>query len=130
VLAALAHPEDTAGSRGILVRGIRGVDPTRKSVVVTDEALPGMLMSLYGTKLANSTQSAKSLPLPLTFDGVSVTVNGLPAPLWFISPGQINLQIPYETALGSALVVVNNNGQVSSYTIQVTPTAPGIFGAL
>lgn len=45
VLTALAHPEDTAGSRGILVRGIRGVDPARKSVVVTDEALPGMLMS-------------------------------------------------------------------------------------
>jgi small ligand-binding sensory domain FIST len=45
VLAALAHPEDSAGTRGVLVRGIRGVDPTRKSVVVTDEAQPGMLMS-------------------------------------------------------------------------------------
>jgi small ligand-binding sensory domain FIST len=45
VLAALAHPEDAAGTRGLLVRGIRGVDPTRRSVVVTDEALPGMLMS-------------------------------------------------------------------------------------
>jgi uncharacterized protein (TIGR03437 family) len=88
---------------------------------------PGMLMSLYGTKLANTTQSAKSLPLPLTLDGVSATVNGLAAPLWFVSPGQINLQIPYETALGGALVVVNNNGQVSSYAIQVTATAPGIF---
>jgi uncharacterized protein (TIGR03437 family) len=88
---------------------------------------PGMLMSAYGTKLANSTQSATSLPLPTWLDGVSVTVNGLPAPLWFVSPGQINLQIPYETAVGIALVVVNNNGQVSFSTIQVAPTAPGIF---
>jgi uncharacterized protein (TIGR03437 family) len=88
---------------------------------------PGMLMSLYGTKLANSTQSAQSLPLPLKLDGVSATVNGVPAPLWFVSPGQINLQIPYETTLGAALVVVNNNDQLSSYTIQVSSAAPGIF---
>jgi small ligand-binding sensory domain FIST len=45
VLAVIAPPE-TAGPRaGILVRGIRGIDPSRKSVVVTDEATPGMLMS-------------------------------------------------------------------------------------
>ena len=88
---------------------------------------PGMLMSLYGTKLANSTQQAKALPLPLSLDSVTVGINGVPAPLWFVSPGQVNLQIPYETALGNALVVVNNNGQVSSYTIQIAPTAPGIF---
>jgi len=88
---------------------------------------PGMLMSLYGTKLANSTQQAKSLPLPLVLDGVTVEINGVDAPLWFVSPGQVNLQIPYETTLGNALVVVNNNGQVNSYSIQITPTAPGIF---
>ena len=45
VLAVLAPPETTPGPRGVLVRGIRGIDPTRKSVVVTDEATPGMLMS-------------------------------------------------------------------------------------
>jgi uncharacterized protein (TIGR03437 family) len=90
---------------------------------------PGMLMSVFGTKLANTTQSVQSLPLPLLLDGVSATVNGVPAPLWFISPGQINLQIPYETAIGSALVVVNNNGGVASYAIQVTATAPGVFNS-
>ena len=46
VLAVIAPPETTAGARGgILVRGIRGIDPGRKSVVVTDEASPGMLMT-------------------------------------------------------------------------------------
>jgi uncharacterized protein (TIGR03437 family) len=88
---------------------------------------PGMLMGLYGTNLANTTQSAKSLPLPLSLDGVSAMVNGVPAPIWFVSPGQINLQIPYEAALGAALVIVNNNGQVGSYPIEVTAAAPGIF---
>jgi uncharacterized protein (TIGR03437 family) len=90
---------------------------------------PGMLMSVYGTKLANSTQSAQSSSLPLSLDGVSATVNGVPAPLCFISPDQLNVQIPYETAIGRALVVVNNNGGVASYPIQVTPAAPGIFNS-
>jgi len=88
---------------------------------------PGMLMSVYGTKLANSTQSANSTPLPLSLDGVSVTVNGLPAPLLLISSDQINVQIPYETPVGGALVVVKNNGGVASYSIPVTAAAPGIF---
>jgi uncharacterized protein (TIGR03437 family) len=54
-------------------------------------------------------------------------LNGLPAPLLMISPDQINVQIPYETPAGSALVVVNNNGAVASYSFQVTAAAPGIF---
>ncbi len=91
---------------------------------------PGMLMTVYGTQLADSTQTAKAQPLPLTLDGVSATVNGLPAPLWFVSPSQVNLQIPYETPTGSTLVVVNNNGNVASYPIQVTAAAPGIFSQL
>jgi small ligand-binding sensory domain FIST len=46
VLAVLAPSETSAGARtGILVRGIRGIDPGRKAVVVTDEAAPGMLMT-------------------------------------------------------------------------------------
>jgi uncharacterized protein (TIGR03437 family) len=90
---------------------------------------PGMLTSIYGTELANTTQVAKSLPLPLTLDGVSATVNGVAAPIWFVSPGQINLQIPYETPLGPALVTVNNNGRASSYVLQISATAPGIFNS-
>jgi small ligand-binding sensory domain FIST len=46
VLAVLANTENANSARGgVLVRGIRGVDPGRKSVVVTDEATPGMLMT-------------------------------------------------------------------------------------
>jgi uncharacterized protein (TIGR03437 family) len=90
---------------------------------------PGMLMSVYGTRLANSTKSATTMPLPYTLDGVWATVNGVYAPLWFISPGQINVQIPYETASGNAVLAVSNNGQVAMYTFSVTPTAPGIFNS-
>jgi uncharacterized protein (TIGR03437 family) len=60
--------------------------------------------------------------------GVSVTVNGIAAPLLYVSPTQLNIQIPYETATGTALLAVtNNNGQVATYSFQVSASAPGLF---
>jgi uncharacterized protein (TIGR03437 family) len=88
---------------------------------------PGMLMSLFGTHLSITTKGADSVPLPQRLEGVTVTVNGIPAPLWYVSPGQINLQIPFETPTGPAIVAVNNNGRVASTMIRVDAAAPGIF---
>jgi uncharacterized protein (TIGR03437 family) len=90
---------------------------------------PGMVMSVYGTGLANTTQLARAVPLSLSMGGVSATVNGVPAPLYYVSPNQINLQIPYETGAQPAVVGINNNGAVASFAFATTPTAPGIFAA-
>lgn len=90
---------------------------------------PGALVAVFGSNLAGSSASAASIPLPTSLAGVSATVNGVPAPLWFISPGQINLQIPYETGAGTAVIGINNNGSVGYTTIQMSPAVPGIFSA-
>ncbi len=50
------------------------------------------------------------MPLPSTLAGVSVTVNGLKAPLVYVSPVQINAQLPYEIEPGTAIVAVTVNG--------------------
>ena len=88
---------------------------------------PGMLVSVFGTNLATSAQLASTLPLPLTMAGVSATVNGVAAPLLYVGPGQLNLQIPYETATGTALLAVSNNGLVATYSFPVSASAPGLF---
>jgi uncharacterized protein (TIGR03437 family) len=88
---------------------------------------PGQLIAVYGSSLAPAQLIAGIQPLPLTMSGVSATVNGIAAPLWFVSPSQINLQIPYETTAGPAVLGVNNSGQIASYLFDVAPTAPGIF---
>jgi uncharacterized protein (TIGR03437 family) len=88
---------------------------------------PGAILSVFGTQLASASQSASSLPLPLSLGGVSATVNGIPAPLYYVSPTQLNIQIPYETGSGTAVLGVNNNGSVAFFTFSVTPSAPGIF---
>lgn len=92
---------------------------------------PGMLLSVYGAQLApaGTAQLAGTLPLPLNLMGVTATVNGLTAPLYYLSPGQLNIQVPYETSAGTAILGVNNNGQVTSFPFQVTAAAPGIFTA-
>ncbi len=88
---------------------------------------PGMVLSVFGTNLANATQTAYALPLPPTMAGVSATVNGIAAPLYYVSPTQLNIQVPYETAAGTALLAVNNNGQVATSTFTVAASAPGIY---
>jgi uncharacterized protein (TIGR03437 family) len=92
---------------------------------------PGMILSVFGTNLTSSYLTATTLPLPYTLGGVSASINGVPAPLYGVyasgSSTQINLQIPYEIPKGPALLAVNNNGQVATYTFQVGLTNPGIF---
>jgi uncharacterized protein (TIGR03437 family) len=78
---------------------------------------PGSYASLYGSGLAGSTLSAPSTPFPTVLGGVSVFVNGFPAPIQFISPNQINIVVPWELGMG--------NG-TAPFTIMVSgPTAKG-----
>jgi uncharacterized protein (TIGR03437 family) len=110
-----------------------GLSPITSIAAVTNAAsfqnavAPGSLATVWGSALAPAAEQAGSLPLPLAMQGVSVTVNGLPAPLLYVSSGQMNIQIPYETGAGTAVLGVENNGQVASYSFPVAPSGPGIF---
>lgn len=53
---------------------------------------------------------------PTSMDGTSVTINYKPAFLYFISPGQLNLQAPTDSTVGPITVVVTNNGVTSEAT--------------
>ncbi|HEX5227362.1 MAG TPA: protease pro-enzyme activation domain-containing protein [Bryobacteraceae bacterium] len=90
---------------------------------------PGMLLSVYGSGLAPAgvAQPTGTIPLPLNSHGITATVNGLTAPLYYISPGQLNIQVPYEVASGTAVLGVNNNGQVASFPFKMTAAGPGVF---
>jgi uncharacterized protein (TIGR03437 family) len=90
-------------------------------------AAPGMQMSVYGSNLSALTDQPFGPPLFLADQGVSATVNGVGAPLFYVSPGQLVIQVPYEIGAGPAVLGVNNNGYVASYSFQVTPSSPGIF---
>src|SRR5713226_4761863 len=64
----------------------------------TTTIAPGSLISIFGSSLASSLSQAGSATLSTTLGDVdSVTINGVPAPLKFVSAGQINAQAPWET---------------------------------
>ncbi|HZT28900.1 MAG TPA: hypothetical protein VFA33_03385 [Bryobacteraceae bacterium] len=94
---------------------------------------PGSLATIFGTNLAPGTAQAASIPLPVSLNGVAVTFNGLPAPLLFVSPNQINLQVPWEalpsgTSAGTAAVVVTVNGASSvRQSVPLAAAAPAVF---
>lgn len=88
---------------------------------------PGMILAVFGQNLADNIELAAEVPLPLSLAATFVTINGIAAPLYYASPTQLNIQIPYETAAGTAMLGVNHNGKVASYTFEVQSAAPGIF---
>ena len=88
----------------------------------------GAIVSLFGTNLASSTAQASNLPLPTTLGGTSVTVNGIPAPLFFASATQVNIQLPFNIAAGGATVVVSRDGVSGSPTaVNISGFSPAIF---
>src|SRR5262249_42535765 len=96
---------------------------------------PESIVALFGLALADSTRVADSVPLPTRLNGVEIKVRGInaverSASLFFVSPEQINFQVPAGTALGNATVFVSFNGlTVPSGSVQIAGVAPGLSAA-
>jgi uncharacterized protein (TIGR03437 family) len=91
------------------------------------------ISAAFGEQMATATQIAPSIPLPTSLAGTSVTVRDSKgvdrlAPLFFVSPNQINYQIPPGTAQGTASVaVIGGDNTTSLGTVNVAGVAPGLF---
>lgn len=91
---------------------------------------PGTWAVIFGHDLAGgSSAQASSVPLPYTLNSVSVAVGGIPAPLLFVSPGQINALIPFEAVQGVQvpLTVTTAPGVSATRNITLERNAPAIF---
>jgi uncharacterized protein (TIGR03437 family) len=102
---------------------------TTISGVSTGTVAPGSLATIFGSGLAAGLSAANSIPLSTALsDVMSVTINGMPAPLMFVSSGQIGVQVPWEVAPGPASVVVNRSSSSSQpMAVQVNAFAPSVF---
>ncbi len=91
---------------------------------------PGSYVAIYGTALAgNGSPSATSLPLPTTLNGTQLLLGGIPMPLLYASPGQVNALVPQELAPNATypLVVVTGTTQSVPVALTVTELQPGIY---
>lgn len=89
---------------------------------------PGTIVAIFGQNLADSLAVASSVPLSTNLNGSSVTFGGVAAPLFFVSAGQANAQVPFNIAPGSVTVRVTRSGQNSQdQTMTLAAFSPGIF---
>jgi uncharacterized protein (TIGR03437 family) len=102
---------------------LNGVGPTPSTAVA-----PGSIISIFGQSLATTTQVGPVNPLAQTIAGTTVTINDSILPLLFVSPQQINAQIPYGLPDGTYTLEVQNVGQTEiSGPLTVARNAPGLF---
>ncbi|HMV85574.1 MAG TPA: M36 family metallopeptidase [Blastocatellia bacterium] len=88
------------------------------------------IAAAFGVNLAPRVEIAQSVPLPLALADTTLTVNGIPAPLFFVSPSQINFLIPAGVDPGSATLQVSTaQGNFALGTIQIVAAAPALFTA-
>ncbi len=89
---------------------------------------PGTIAQIYGDNLASQTSVATSIPLPTNIGGTTVLIGGIAAPLYFVSAGQINAQIPFELDPNRQyqIVVQANNALTTPDMLQMTSAIPGL----
>jgi uncharacterized protein (TIGR03437 family) len=104
---------------------IRGVVPAGGPIFPYNVS-PGAFVAIYGTNLAGSTLSATAPDYPTALGDVQVSVNNLPAPIQYISSGQLNVIWPDVAPGVTKLTVVTGSGSFSTNVI-VQPAVPSVF---
>jgi uncharacterized protein (TIGR03437 family) len=90
---------------------------------------PGTLVQIFGSNLSQSTVQPSSLPLPTNINGTQVLIGGLAAPLYYISSGEVDAQVPLELAprAGYPIVVSVNGALTVPDTINLVAAEPGVI---
>ncbi|MGE0131651.1 MAG: SBBP repeat-containing protein [Blastocatellales bacterium] len=130
---------DLAGQR---IRKLTPFKPADRAVASVSAAsfsgvalAPEAIAAAFGTAFAREIRVADTTPLPNTLAGASVKVRDSAgverlAPLFFVSPNQINFQIPAGAKAGPATVTVTDaNGGAAAGVVMISPVAPGLFSA-
>jgi uncharacterized protein (TIGR03437 family) len=99
-----------------------GVVPIYSSTPVIQ---PGSWVSIYGNNLASNVATWNG-DFPTSLGGTTVSIDGERAYLWYVSPNQINLQAPDDTATGSVSIAVTNAGGTATSTVILAQFGPSI----
>jgi uncharacterized protein (TIGR03437 family) len=92
----------------------------------------GSWVSIFGTGLSSTTRSWRDSDfsgnnLPPSLDGVTITINGKTAAVSYVSPGQLNVQAPSDTAVGPVQAQVTNLFGSATGTVTLQALAPRFF---
>jgi len=94
---------------------------------------PNSMVTIFGSNLARSAQGITQADiqnnmLPTNLDVTQVMVDNVPAPLFYVSPGQINFVLPGTVGPASPVLRVVREGLVGpAITLPLVPAAPALF---
>jgi uncharacterized protein (TIGR03437 family) len=88
---------------------------------------PGELITFFGAQFTTTTSAAGAGPLPTKLGDVQLTANGILCPLLYVSPGQINAQVPYEVNGQITFRIFSGTGTLQT-DVPVASAAPGLWG--
>jgi len=125
-----------AGSPVLLTQQGTGAAPSVNSGGVLNGAsftaplVPGSIASAFGNFMLSSPASYTQSPLPTSLSGLSLQINGAtPAPLFYVSSGQANFQVPWELSgqTQTILAATLNGATNAAQAVSLAPFAPAIF---
>lgn len=93
----------------------------------TSAIAPGGLISVFGNQLSPVNMASSEIPIPTALANSCLSVNGLPVPVLFVSPTQINAQMPFEEEGNVTLILRTPGGVSNNFNFVVLPNAPSIF---
>jgi uncharacterized protein (TIGR03437 family) len=135
--AVTAFNPSTGGGSSAPKNFVIGAAPQTSSAAFVSAANPAggsqlaplSIGSLFGTNFAPVVSLAGAPPLPFTMQGVTLAVGGAIAPLFFVSPGQINFQVPLIVSNGPATVTLTilQGAQAATVPVVIKPYAPSLF---
>ena len=124
LLTPIPQPVPAISSGGVVSAGAFGAFTS---------VAPGSWMEIYGSALAANSRGwvagdFNGVNAPTSLDGTKVTIGGQAAFIDYISPGQVNAQVPSNVATGPQQITVTTAGGTSApYTVVVNSTQPGLL---
>jgi len=94
---------------------------------LTAPVAPGSLITVLGRDLSVTNLATREMPLPTALGESCLTANGVAVPMLFVSPSQINAQLPFQTDGNVTLILRTPGGVSDSFNMTLLPAAPSVF---
>ena len=103
------------------------IDRLVNAAELTQAVAPGALVSIFGRDLSPVNIATNQVPLPTALGESCLTVNGIPVPMLFVSPSQINAQLPFQVDGNTTMILRTPGGISDNFNLRILPAAPSVF---
>lgn len=126
---AIPYTPPSPGSTAVYIDPT-GIVNTASSAPYTAGISPGAFLTFYnGVNLSSTTVVASSTPFPTTLNNVQVLIDNIAAPIYYVSPTQVSVIVPYDVSTFpvASIQISNNNVRSNTVTVNVNQSTPGVF---